>query len=445
MKPFNILIAEDDKWYAELIQYHLELNPSWVVSSAATGKDLLKEMAHKPDVVTLDYSLPDSTGGELLKRLKDEYPDTEVIMVSGQEDISTAIELLKEGAYDYIVKDDDTKDRLWKSISNIQENTGLKKEVAQLREQVGKQYDFSKTIIGSSQGIKNVFRLLEKAAKTKINVSLTGETGTGKEVVAKAIHYNSAHKKDPFIAINVSAIPADLIESELFGHEKGAFTGAVSRRLGKFEEAKKGTIFLDEIGEMDLNMQAKLLRVLQERELERVGGNETIKIQCRVICATHKNLQEEVKKGTFRQDLYFRIIGLPIELPPLRERKEDIVLLTKHFIHKFSKDNNFPIKQLNEDAYSKLLAYGFPGNVRELKAIVDLAMVMSDGEIITDSNIEFHGSDPVNDLSFSEMTMRDYEHRILKHFLSKYDNNILKVAKILDIGKSTIYRMLKEN
>ncbi len=444
MNPFKVLIAEDDKWYAELLNYHLSLNPDYSVSYVTTGKALIDRLVEKPDVITLDYALPDMTGSSVLKRIRNESPGTEVIIISGQEDVSTAVSLLKEGAYDYIVKDEETKDRVWKTISHIRENKSLKEEVEQLRTEVVKKYNFSKTIIGSSDAIKKVFGLLEKATKSNINISLTGETGTGKEVVAKAIHYNSSIKKQPFIALNVSAIPSELIESELFGHEKGSFTGASERRLGKFESAKGGTLFLDEIGEMDLNMQAKLLRVLQERELVRVGGSENIKINCRIICATHKDLQSEVKQGYFRQDLYYRLIGLPIKLPSLRERKEDIILLAKHFIEGFAKENGFQQKKLSEAAISKLLNYNFPGNVRELKAIIDLGMVLSDDDTIESEHIQFYASNPINSLAIEEMTLRDYNLKILNYYLEKHDNNVLKVASILDIGKSTIYRMLKE-
>jgi two-component system response regulator AtoC len=443
MGPFKIIIAEDDKWYSKLLHHHLSLNPEYEVTVVNTGAELMKVLHLKPDVVTLDYSLPDTNGAKLLKIIKAEYPTTEVVIVSGQADVNTAVDLLRKGAYDYIVKDSETKDRIWKEIMNIRENRELRDEVEQLRMEVGKKYNFSKNIIGSSAPIKKVFSLVEKSVKSSINVSITGETGTGKEVIAKAIHYNSERRKLPFVALNVSAVPRELIESELFGHEKGAFTGAATARVGKFEEAKKGTLFLDEVGEMDMNMQVKLLRVLQERELTRVGGVGTVKVQCRIICATHRNLKEEVKKGAFRQDLYYRLIGLPIELPPLRDRKEDTILLARHFIEAFSKENKFPKKQLTEAARTKLLSYAFPGNVRELKAIVDLSMVLSEGDAIDAEHITFH-SDPSDDLSFGEMTLREYNHKILDHYLHKYDNNVLKVAETLDIGKSTIYRMVKE-
>jgi DNA-binding NtrC family response regulator len=422
----------------------LELNPEYEVKTFDSGKKLIKALHEKPDVVTLDYSLPDTNGKKLLSFIKKESPKTEVVIISGQEDITTAVELLKDGAYDYLVKDDDTKDRIWQAILHIRENSNLKNEIDKLKDEVQKKYDFSKSIKGNSLGIKKVFGLIEKAVTNNITVSITGETGTGKEVIAKAIHYNSERKKEPFIAINVTAIPSELIESELFGHERGAFTGAQTRRKGKFEEAGKGTIFLDEIGEMDASMQSKLLRVLQEREVVRVGGNEVVKLKCRVIVATHRDLLQEVKKGNFRQDLYYRLLGLPIELPPLRARKEDILILAKHFIEEFATENGVVPKKLSEKANMKLLSYNYPGNIRELKALIELAAVLADGEEIEGGNINFPSSDPLSDLTLEDKSLKEYNNVIIKHFLNKYDDNVIEAAKALQIGKSTIYRMLKE-
>ena len=444
MESFKIFIAEDDIRYSELLRYHLELNPEYEVKTFNSGKKLIKALHEKPDVITLDYSLPDTNGKELLSFLKKESPDSQVVIVSGQEDITTAVQLLKDGAYDYLVKDDNTKDKIWQAILHIRENLQLKNQINQLKIEVQKKYDFSKSIKGKSPEIKKVFRLLEKAITNNITVSIIGETGTGKEVIAKAIHYNSERKKEPFVAINVTAIPSELIESEFFGHERGAFTGAQTRRKGKFEEAGKGTILLDEIGEMDANMQSKLLRVLQEREVVRIGGNEVVKLRCRVIVATHKDLLEEVKKGNFRQDLYYRLLGLPIELPPLRTRKEDILILAKHFIEEFSRENGVNPKQLSEKANQKLLGYSYPGNIRELKAMIELSTVLADGNKIESSNINFPSSVPIADLSLDKKSLKVYNTIIIKHFLNKYDNNVVKAAKALDIGKSTIYRMLKE-
>jgi two-component system response regulator AtoC len=444
LKGLKIFIAEDDIWYSEILRYHLELNPDYEIKTFESGKKLIAALHEKPDVITLDYSLPDTDGKKLLSYIKKEAPNTEVVIVSGQEDITTAVQLLKDGAYDYLVKNDDTKDRIWKTILNIREQTNLKNEIDQLKTEVQKKYDFSKSIKGNSTGIKKVFGLIEKAITNNITVSITGETGTGKEVVAKAIHYNSERKAEPFVAINVTAIPSELIESELFGHERGAFTGAQTRRKGKFEESGKGTIFLDEIGEMDANMQSKLLRVLQEREVVRVGGNEVVKLRSRVIVATHRDLLQEVKKGNFRQDLYYRLLGLPIELPPLRARKEDVLILAKHFNEEFAKENGATPKKMSQKACQKLSGYSYPGNIRELKAMIELASVMADGGEIESENINFPSSDLLADLTIEEKSLKEYNIVIIKHFLSKYDDNVIETANALQIGKSTIYRMLKE-
>jgi DNA-binding NtrC family response regulator len=345
---------------------------------------------------------------------------------------------------DYLVKDDSTKDLLWNSIIRIRENQTLKKEVEQLREELGKKFSFDKTIIGQSNSLKRVFTMMEKAIKTNINVSITGETGTGKEVVAKAIHYNSERKKKNFVAVNMAAIPKELIESELFGHEKGAFTGAIARKAGKFEEANGGTIFLDEIAEMDLSLQSKLLRVLQEREVIRVGGNENVKLDVRLVVATHKNLTEEVKKGNFREDLYYRIIGLPIELPPLRERGNDVLILAKHFADEFSKDNKLGNLIILQDAKDKLLKYNFPGNVRELKAIIDLAAVICDNNEIKANDISYTSAIKEEHFIAEKKTLREYNCDIIKYYLNKNNSDVVATAKILDIGKSTIYKMIQD-
>jgi len=440
----RIFMVEDDAVYSRMLKYILELNPDHEIFEFKTGKDCINNLHQKPDVITLDYSLTDMTGAEVLKKVKNFDPDINVIILSGQTDISTAVNLLKEGAYDYITKDNDTKTRLLNTLHNIRTKNELKIEIDSLKAELVKSYDFQTSIIGNSDPMKAVFRLMEKAVKTDITVSIYGETGTGKEVVAKAIHYNSMRKKEPFVAINVTAIPRELIESELFGHEKGSFTGAVSRKIGRFEAAGKGTIFLDEIGEMTMDMQAKLLRVLQEKEMTRVGGNELVSLKARIIVATHRNLLEEVEKGNFRQDLYYRLLGLPIHLPPLRSRNNDIVLLAKHFLDDFSRQNKLPKFHLEKDAIDTLLRYHYPGNVRELKAVVDLAAVMSAGQNISPSDIQFTRSSKANEIMMEELTMREYEIKILKHFLDKYNHNILQVARKLDIGKSTIYRLMKE-
>jgi len=439
----KIFILEDDTWYGSMLQHFLSLNPDYEVRRFEKSAEFFNHLHEYPDVVTLDYSLPDMAGDEVLKKIKETYPSIQVLVISGQEDVATAISLLKNGAFDYIVKDDDTKDRVWNALLHLKEINGLRKEVEELKEQVVKKHDFSKFIIGKSDQVMQVCALIEKASKTNITVSITGETGSGKEVVAKAIHYNSDRSKKPFVAVNVAAIPKELIESELFGHEKGAFTGAVTRRVGKFEEANNGTLFLDEIGELDINLQAKLLRVLQEREVVRVGGNEVTKINCRIIVATHRNLLQEVQNRTFREDLYYRLIGLPINIPPLRERGNDIIILAKHFMDQFCKENGLSKKMLSEEAQQKLLVYPFPGNVRELRSVIELAVVMSDAEVITPAHLSLNTTSSLNGMLSQEKTLKQYEIDIIQHYLDKYDKDVLLVAKKLDVGKSTIYRMIQ--
>lgn len=444
MNSYKIFVVEDDPMYARILSYHLSQNPDYDVETFESGKACLSNLYKNPDLITLDYSLPDLSGLEILTKIKEFNNNLPVIIISGQSDINTAVNLLKIGAYDYIVKDEETKNRLWNTVKNVREHINLRREVENLREEVGKKYSFSKGIIGNSKGIKKVFSIMEKAAKTNITVSISGETGTGKEVVAKSIHYSSPKANQPFVVVNVSAIPKELIESEMFGHEKGAFTGADRRRIGKFEQANGGTLFLDEIAEMSLPMQAKLLRVIQERELNRVGGNETIKFSTRIIIATHRNLVDEVKKGNFREDLYYRLLGLPIVIPPLRERGNDIILLARYFIKEFCKENQIEELQLSQDAQEKLLNYNFPGNVRELKAVIELAAVMTVNETITSNEISFHKINEMNDLLAKEMTLEEYNAKIVSAFLSKYNGNITQVAEKLNIGKSTIYRMKKQ-
>ena len=442
--PVKIFVVEDDPAYSKFLKYVLGLNPDFETEFFTTGKECLTNLYKKPSVITLDYSLPDLAGEKVLKGIRDFDPAISVIIVSAQEKIVTAVELLKAGAFDYISKDEDAKERILNSINNARNKSSLIREIDHLKQEISEKYEFEKSIIGNSPAIKKIFGLMEKAAKTNIITSITGETGTGKELVAKAIHYNSKRKNAPFIAVNIAAIPKDLIESELFGHEKGSFTGASGRRIGKFEEAEGGTIFLDEIGEMDMNLQAKLLRVLQEREVSRIGSNEVIKLDVRITVATHRNLEEEIKAGRFREDLYYRILGLPIAIPPLRDREQDAVLIAKHFLDQFTKENQLQKIKITPEAQEKLLTYTFPGNIRELKSVIELAAVMSEANEIRAKDINFSSSRGEETFLLKEMTLEQYNYRIIRNYLNKYDNNVLEVAKRLGIGKSSIYRYLKE-
>lgn len=442
--PVRIFVVEDDPAYTKFIKYVLGLNPDFEVEYYTKGKECIDNLHKNPSIITLDYTLPDMAGQQVLEQIRSHDPNINVIIVSAQEKIGTAVELLKTGAYDYITKDQDTKERLLNSINNARNKFSLTREIDYLKKEITEKYEFEKSIVGNSLSLKKVFTLLEKAVSSTISVSITGETGTGKELIAKAIHYNSKRKNKPFVAVNIAAIPAELIESELFGHEKGAFTGAMMRRVGKFEEAEGGTIFLDEIGEMPQSLQAKLLRVLQERELSRIGSNQLIKLDVRIISATHRDLTLEVKEGRFREDLYYRLMGLPVHLPPLRDRGNDILLIAKFFLDQFSKDNELPKFRISEDAQKKLMQYPFPGNIRELKSIVELAAVMGEGNEIRESDITFANNARMESFLYQEMSMQEYTYRIIRHFLTRYENNVLEVAKRLDIGKSSIYRYLKE-
>ncbi|MFT3737533.1 MAG: sigma-54 dependent transcriptional regulator [Breznakibacter sp.] len=453
-REFNNLLArrvmiidviEDDKVFNRLIQHTLKLVDGYEIRTWFNGSDFLKNLGDSPEIVTLDLGLPDYSGAEILRRIKKFNPDIDVIVISGQDDVATAVNLLREGAYDYITKDENIKERLLNNVRNIEQKKNLKNEISQLKNEISAKYQLNHAIIGDSKTMENVFVLMEKAIKVpNINVSICGETGTGKELVAKTIHYNSPRRDKPFVAVNMGAIPRELIESELFGHQKGAFTGAILTKKGKFEEATDGTIFLDEIGDMEPDLQVKLLRVLQEREITRVGGNEVIKVSCRVITATNKDLAEESRKGYFREDLYYRLLGLPINLPPLKDRRNDILLLSNHFLDAFCNDNDLGHMLFTERAKKRLLDYAYPGNVRELKAVVELAAVLSNKPEIDADQVVFNNSREEPQLFEREMTLKEYNEHIIRHFLKIHHHNVMKVADILDIGKSTIYNLLKK-
>ncbi len=439
----RIFIVEDDPVYQRLVKYVVELDSDHEVHVFATGKDCLANLGMNPDIVSLDYSLPDMTGEEVLRKIKAFNEHIGVIILSGQQDIGTAVKLLREGAFDYIIKDAETKERLQNALFHLKDKIRLNREVDTLKAELVEKYDFSKYFIGQSQPMLAVFHLIEKAVKSNINVSIQGESGTGKEVVAKSIHHHSPRRKGPFIAINMSAIPSELLESELFGYEKGAFTGALARKKGQFELSNGGTLFLDEIADLNINMQAKLLRALQEREFIRVGGESPIPFDARLIVATHKNLAEEVQEGRFREDLYYRLLGLSIKLPPLRERGNDIILLAKSFLANYAKQQGTKALELTKEAKNKLLGYAFPGNVRELMAMIELASVMAEGKYVEAEDIQFSNLSKDPQFYNQSLTLEEYKDEIIRYYLQKHDNNIPLVAQKLNIGKSTIYRLLQ--
>jgi len=352
------------------------------------GDDFRNNLHQNPDIVVLDYNLPNSNGIDLLKEIKNYNQEIKTIVVSGQEKVDVVIEAFECGAEEYIKKDDNALQLLDLKVQKHSGSVNLRKEVDHLRDQIIDRHRYDR-IIGESQALLKVLRLIQKVEKTNMLALITGESGTGKELVASAIHYNSVRKNKPFVAVNVAAIPEDLMESELFGHERGAFTGADSKRIGKFEEANEGTIFLDEIGEMDVHMQTKLLRVLQESKITRLGSNKEIALNVRVIAATNKNLAQRVKDGKMREDLYYRLQGFLIHLPPLRDRENDLLILARNMLRQFCDGNRIPQKSFSSDSLKAMMKHPWSGNVRELKAFVERAVLISDGDVIEEEDLIF--------------------------------------------------------
>ncbi len=374
----KILVVDDEQSMREFLDIMLK-KEGYKVSLASNGEEVLKLIEKDIfDLVLLDIRMPKMDGIAVLKKIKATSPETVVIMITAYASADTAIKAMKEGAYDYITKPFKVEE-IKLIIKNALEKKTLQKENILLKQMVKDRYHFE-NIIGQSPKMQALYDLLEKVAPTKTNILITGESGTGKELAAKAIHYNSARKEKPFVTLNCGAIPESLIESELFGHMKGAFTDAIATKKGLFEIADEGTIFLDEISELPLLMQVKLLRVLQDREFKRVGGTEDIRVDVRIIAATNKDLEEAVKEKRFREDLFYRLNVIQIKLPPLRERKEDIPLLAAHFLKKYSVELNKNITRISPDALQLMLDYGYPGNVRELQNIIERAVALGNGQ-----------------------------------------------------------------
>lgn len=388
MQTTKIFVVEDDQFLGNLIKKSLEKLDNVEVTHFLNPEDCINQLHQNPDIVSIDYLLPGMNGLELLEKIKNYNADIHCIMVSGQDKLDVVIDTYRHGAADYIIKNDNAIVNLENSVKNLCKTVYLRQENENLKEQIIDRNKYT-TIMGNSGPVMRVLKLIQKVEKSNIMVLVTGQSGTGKELVAKSIHYNSPRAKKPFVTVNMGAIPADLIESELFGHEKGAFTDARDRRIGKFEEANEGTIFLDEIGEMDLLMQTKLLRVLQEKEVTRIGSNKSIKLDVRVIAATNRNLVTEVKEGRFREDLFYRLQGFLIHLPPLYERGDDVVLLSKSFLNDFCKDNKLPNISLSKEAAKFLMDYKWPGNIRELKAVIERAAIMSENNVIEPGDLVF--------------------------------------------------------
>ncbi|HYE97191.1 MAG TPA: sigma-54 dependent transcriptional regulator [Rubricoccaceae bacterium] len=385
---YRFYVVDDDRHYGRLLSYRLDKEKDHDVRVFTSGEEALDALdGAEPDLVFLDIMMPGIGGIETLRRLRLLRPELPVVMISAQGTIEVAVEAMKGGAHDYITKGQDDLVKLDAVVKHVKERVKLTREVEALRGAVAEKYGIEE-IIGTSPVMEEVYRLIRKAMRGNLTVAIQGESGTGKELVARAIHFNTPPKPGgaglgPFVVVNCAAIPKELMESEFFGHEKGSFTGAHARHIGKFEQADGGTIFLDEIGELDLGLQAKLLRALQNREITRVGGSETIRFDCRVISATNKDVLQMVAEGKFREDLYYRLFQFPLTLPPLRERGPDVLSLAHSFLKAYTDAHpEFKGKRLSGEATRAILAYAWPGNVRELKSVVERAVLISDTDTI---------------------------------------------------------------
>jgi len=382
----KVLIVDDELGTRESLRMILKYD--YELITAQSGKEALQILSEdSPSVILLDIMMPGEDGLDVLEKIK-QITVASVIMITALKDVRSAVRAMKIGAFDYITKPFNV-DEIKNVISKALSTQDLIEGVNCLRSEIDKSYAFG-NIISKSKSMRKVFRLIEQTADKMSTVLISGESGTGKELVAKAVHYNGPRKDKPFVAINCAAIPDTLLESELFGYEKGAFTNACERRIGRFELADQGTLFLDEIAELSLNTQVKILRFLQEREISRIGGSNTIKVDTRLIGATNKNLENALAEGKLREDFYYRINIIPIIIPPLRERKEDIPLLVDHFIHKVNEREERHIKGISQEALSMLISYHWPGNVRELENIVERTVTLTDQEIITDKHLPPH-------------------------------------------------------
>lgn len=442
MKPL-ILIVDDEEGIRETLSEILE-DEGYQVIMASTGEEAINIFQREiPDLVFLDIWLPGMDGIEVLRVIKNLKREVPVIMISGHGTIELAVKAMQIGARDFIEKPL-SLDRVVISAKNALAMSNLERENRQLRENLLKKWN----LIGESKEIKYLRSQVERAAKSNSRVLITGESGSGKELVARLLHSLSNRASKPFIEVNCAAIPQELIESELFGHEKGSFTGAFERKKGKFELADGGTLFLDEIGDMSLQTQAKVLRIIETQEFQRVGGNSNIKVDVRIIAATNKDLQREVSKGNFREDLFFRLNVIPLSVPPLRDRKEDIPLLIEYFVRTISEEHGQRPKRITPEAINILQNYDWPGNVRELKNTIERLLIMTPSEIITDKDININlGSVAEMTSYFRYRTLKEareaFERDFIRRKLQENNWNISKTAEQLDIERSNLHRKIK--
>ena len=452
MTRFKILVIDDEKSIREIFTVLLE-EKGYRVESAGTGADgIARALAFLPDIVLLDMNLPDMTGLETLARIKTALPQTDTVIITAFGTIRNAVEATKLGAYAYLEKPVDN-DELLLTISRLTEVKRLAREVEGLRSELSSRYRFS-DIVGTSARMNSIFQMMDKIARVDGTVLITGESGTGKELIARAVHLKSPRQNGPFVVVNCGAIPRDLIESEFFGHTKGAFTDAKAEKVGKFELAQSGTIFLDEVGELSPEAQVKLLRALGEREIVKVGGTVTIPVDVRVIAATNKNLEEAVRKGEFREDLFWRLAVLSLQLPPLRERREDIPLLCEHIIRKYNRDLGKSVRGVSPEAMELFSAYAWPGNIRELESVLYEAMVLSESEHIgirdlperIRSRTAGEGEDAGEPgRSLGEMVAGltgKAERRLIERALEATAWNKTKAAQLLGISRKTLFNKM---
>jgi two-component system nitrogen regulation response regulator NtrX len=446
----SILIVDDEKSIRDSLKGILQDEGFYAISVESGEAAIDKVNEERPNLILLDIWMPGMDGMEALARIRDIYPDQLVIMMSGHSNIETAVKATKLGAYDFIEKPLSIE-KVLLCIQNAFKVEQLVEENRELKAQIEKEHE----MIGDSKPIRDLKAQIKIAAPTSGWILITGENGTGKELVARAIHHNSHRQEKPFVEVNCAAIPEELIESELFGHEKGSFTGATTQRRGKFDQAHKGTLFLDEIGDMSLKTQAKVLRILQEHKFERVGGNKTIEVDVRVIAATNKHLEKEIAAGNFREDLYYRLNVIPFHVPPLRERKSDIPPLANHFLEYFCSKESRETKTLDKEALQAVMDYPWPGNVRELKNLIERLVIMSPGNTITLKQLPQAICDRRPQVAIKEQTSisltadtfrtarEEFEKEYLIRKLEENDWNISRTAEIIEIERSNLHRKIK--
>ncbi|HCY76434.1 MAG TPA: Fis family transcriptional regulator [Ignavibacteriales bacterium] len=442
----SVLIIDDELQICESISMILEYEGYAVQYTTSANEGIEKFASSEFSAVLLDIQMPEMNGFEVLKKLKEQKPPVSVIIISAHGSIENAIKATRLGAFDFLEKPID-RDKLLISIRNATETASLKEE----NEEIKKVWVGDGEILGKSRAIHNILQMIDKVAPLDTRVLITGENGTGKELVARAIHKKSLRKDKSFVEVNCAAIPNELIESELFGHEKGSFTGAVQQRIGRFELAHKGTIFLDEVGDMSHQAQAKVLRAIEDGKIERVGGGKKIDVDVRLIAATNKNLKEEIEKGNFREDLYHRLNVIPIIVPPLRERLEDIPILIDHFTHDISLKHKKPVTKFSDEAIRILQNQSWTGNVRELRNIIERIIIIVDKKEISGKDIDFMfagNQQSVDELVDTSNSFQEFKEKAERVFILKQlrsnDWNISKTAEILDIQRSHLYNKMKK-